>query len=233
MAGNDPFSYLKLTKDHAYLGHFCNEKYLEEGHNTSTPPRPIVDPARSGGSMGGTMMRRSPRGGIPSAGMRRLPGAPIAPIGGNTGYLGHFTRPTFLRAGHNTSKAKGPAYGVPMSGPSRISISKTGSYRTRNTEKLGASAARKVIRAGGEAAAAVTAAHPVVAAKMERRANVRAARQAGNAGVFSARLSGTSVRAAKQARAASVGAAKMTGAASVKMARMNPSSARSQRRMAR
>lgn len=30
---NDPFSYVKLTKDHGYLGHFRKEKFIEEGHN--------------------------------------------------------------------------------------------------------------------------------------------------------------------------------------------------------
>lgn len=32
---NDPFNYLKLGEDSGYLGHFKEEKFLEEGHNTS------------------------------------------------------------------------------------------------------------------------------------------------------------------------------------------------------
>lgn len=31
--GNDPFAYVKLTGDHAYLGHFRKDKFIEEGHN--------------------------------------------------------------------------------------------------------------------------------------------------------------------------------------------------------
>lgn len=31
---NDPFDYVKTTKDHDYLGHFNQEKFIREGHNT-------------------------------------------------------------------------------------------------------------------------------------------------------------------------------------------------------
>lgn len=30
---NPPFAYLKLTPEHAYLGHFRQSRYLEQGHN--------------------------------------------------------------------------------------------------------------------------------------------------------------------------------------------------------
>lgn len=31
--GGDPFAYLKLGPNHAYLGHFRSQKFLQEGHN--------------------------------------------------------------------------------------------------------------------------------------------------------------------------------------------------------
>jgi len=47
--GGDPFAYLKLTPDHAYLGRFRQEKILEEGHNTRAKKRAKVLATTPGG----------------------------------------------------------------------------------------------------------------------------------------------------------------------------------------
>lgn len=44
---DNAFGYLKLGKDHGYLGHFRAPKFIHEGHNTTLTPRQtsIVEPA--------------------------------------------------------------------------------------------------------------------------------------------------------------------------------------------
>jgi len=38
--GNDPFGYVKVKPEHAYLGHFRQSRFLRAGHNAVAAPLP-------------------------------------------------------------------------------------------------------------------------------------------------------------------------------------------------